>query len=219
MIKFKLRSFLRRFLLSRRNVSQCFFQEETNSFCSYFTYLATLGSHEFCCFISNSWRHFLLQRAFLAMRSIHARSIPVRQRTSTSFSENASHHLHAVFRDYFSNLSRNFTCSSAFWNGVFKVFFQSMIYSVLSFCNAIKTPETKTRLMKISAFLIFCAGVFELTTASLYTSMIVKKFKGEEYWSSDYLPGQKLNVDLDQVRFELGGCTYAAFCISFIGNS
>jgi hypothetical protein len=102
---------------------------------------------------------------------------------------------------------------------MFKVFFQSKIYSVLNSCNAIKTPETKTRLMKISAFLIFCAGVFELTTASLYTSMIVKKFKGEEYWSSDYLPGQKLNVDLDQVRFELGGCTYAAFCISFIGKS
>lgn len=94
-----------------------------------------------------------------------------------------------------------------------------MIYSGLNSCNAIKTPETKTRLMKISAFLIFCAGVFELTTASLYTSMIVKKFKGEEYWSSDYLPGQKLNIDLDQVRFELGGCTYAAFCISFIGKS
>lgn len=73
--------------------------------------------------------------------------------------------------------------------------------------------------MKFSAALIFAAGVLELTTASLYTSMIVKKFKGEEYWSSDYLPGKNLRIDLDQVRFELGGCTYAAFCVSFIGES
>lgn len=72
--------------------------------------------------------------------------------------------------------------------------------------------------MKFAALLIFCAGVLELTTASLYTSMIVKKFKSEELWSSDFMPGNQLKIDLDQIRFELGGCTYAAFCIAFVGK-
>ena len=72
--------------------------------------------------------------------------------------------------------------------------------------------------MKLAALLIFSAGVLELTTASLYTSMIVKKFKSEELWSSDFMPGNQLKIDLDQIRFELGGCTYAAFCIAFVGK-
>ena len=32
------------------------------------------------------------------------------------------------------------------------------------------------------------------------------------------MPGNQLKIDLDQIRFELGGCTYAAFCIAFVGK-
>ena len=71
--------------------------------------------------------------------------------------------------------------------------------------------------MKGAAVVMGTSAFMLLVCASLYASTLAKEFQGSEIYSAG-LFGGKAKIDMDQIRFELGGCIYAAFCISAIGR-
>jgi len=71
--------------------------------------------------------------------------------------------------------------------------------------------------MKIASILTAVAAGQLLFVAAMYASSLAREFHNSDLLSASIFSG-KSKFDMDQIRFELGGCIYAAFCISFLGN-
>lgn len=90
-----------------------------------------------------------------------------------------------------------------------------MLFGMESTKVFLKNPEFKVQIMKGAAVVMGTSAFMLLVCASLYASTLAKEFQGSEIYSAG-LFGGKAKIDMDQIRFELGGCIYAAFCISAI---
>jgi len=70
-------------------------------------------------------------------------------------------------------------------------------------------PNLKRRVLKFGIFLILLSGVFMSTNCVYFMSMIKKEYR----WY-DNIPGMTINSDL--IRYEYGGCLYAATILCFL---
>ena len=80
----------------------------------------------------------------------------------------------------------------------------------------LRTPEIKVRIMKVAAITTGIGGFLLMFVAAMYASSLAQEFFNSEILGSSIFTG-KHKLDMDQIRFELGGCIYAAFCISTLG--
>ena len=71
--------------------------------------------------------------------------------------------------------------------------------------------------MKIAAITTGVGGFLLLFVAALYASSLAQEFYNSEILGTASIFSGKSQLDVDQIRFELGGCIYAAFCISSLG--
>ena len=81
----------------------------------------------------------------------------------------------------------------------------------------LRKPEKKIFIMKAASVLLGCSGFSLLLVAALYSAALAKQFYASELGTQTLFTG-KGQFDVDQIRYELGGCIYAAFCVSFIGE-
>ena len=75
-------------------------------------------------------------------------------------------------------------------------------------------PNIKVKIMKLVVFLLFNSSIMLLVTAILFTLQIRSDFNANRLVTNIFGSQERPNVD--KIRYEYGGCIYAAFCISGI---
>jgi hypothetical protein len=70
--------------------------------------------------------------------------------------------------------------------------------------------------MKCAAISVAVSSTLLLIVAGLYAGNLALLFKKWNIYEAQF--GGKLKIDTDVIRYDIGGCTYAAFCICFIGK-
>lgn len=54
----------------------------------------------------------------------------------------------------------------------------------------------------------------------MYSASLAQNYHASELVQSSMgsIFSGKANIDVDSIRYELGGCCYASFCVSFLGK-